>query len=291
MFYLNEERPHTCNAVLPTIRRSWVRERIREIITRKALSPSELSVVLKDKFEVDVDNVMVSNALNNLKQEARESVPFGILSPFLHALSSLNNATTALVTSRDGLFERAFLAPGMCVATFHHTTWVVGLDACDVKASYGGVLLVKTLLDRNGNVFIAALGIAESENSSSWEWFLTQVKTAFNIEEVTVWSFSVKGEKESMLVSDMFSQERIIHYVSTTSKKNLRKHHHTSLNGLVFKAAKAATPREFDETINEMKALHKAGGNYIEGIGKERWARAFSLLAVLGTLHLTFQSQ
>ena len=67
MFYLNEERPHTCNAVLPTIRRSWVRERIREIITRKALSPSELSVILKDKYEVDVYNVMVSHSLNDLK--------------------------------------------------------------------------------------------------------------------------------------------------------------------------------------------------------------------------------
>ena len=95
----------------------------------------------------------------------------------------VNNATTAFVTSQDGLYERAFLAPGMCVATFHHTTQVIGLEDCHVKASYGGVLLVMTLLDGNGNVFIAALGIAESENSSSWEWFLAQVKTAFNIED------------------------------------------------------------------------------------------------------------
>ena len=133
---------------------------------------------------------------------------------------------------------------------------------------------------------------------SSQRWELLKVKTLrpgsgssprskrpSTLKTITAWSFSAIGRKESMVVSDMFSQERIIHYVSTTSKKNLRKHHHTSLNGLVFKAAKAATPREFDETINEMKALHKAGGNYIEGIGKERWARAFFTASRFG--HVT----
>ena len=175
-----------------------------------------------------------------------------------------------MVTSQDGLFERAFLAPGMCVAAFHHTTRVIGLDACHVKASYGGVLLVMTILDGNGNDFIAALGIAESENSSSWEWFLAQVKTAFNIEDdhgLVFLSDREKGIDGGVRhVFPRANHSLCVYHI----EKNQKKHHHTSLNGLVFKAAKAATPREFDETINEMKALHKAGGNYIEGIGKER---------------------
>ena len=64
-------------------------------------------------------------------------------------------------------------------------------------------------------------------------------------------------------------------YCAYHIEKNLKRNHHTRLKGLVFKAAKATTPREFEETLQEMKTLNAEAGNYIKGIEKERWARAF----------------
>ena len=69
----------------------------------------------------------------------------------------------------------------MCVRAFYHTPKIVGLNACHIKARYGGVLLVMTVLDGNGSIFPAALGVAESEKTATWTWFLRLVNDAFNI--------------------------------------------------------------------------------------------------------------
>lgn len=81
--------------------------------------------------------------------------------PFLQVLGMLNEGTTTGLMTDNGLFKRAFLLPGICRAAFPHTTKIIGLDACHVKASYGGVLLVMTFLDGNGSVFPGAVAVAE----------------------------------------------------------------------------------------------------------------------------------
>ena len=83
----------------------------------------------------------------------------------------------------EGAFKRAFLLPGMCVDAFTHSTKVVGLDGCHIKAKYGGVLLVMTVLDGDGHVFPAAIGIAESENQETWRWFVALARAGLRIED------------------------------------------------------------------------------------------------------------
>ena len=87
------------------------------------------------------------------------------------------------LVENNNVFERAFFALGMCIPSFPRTTRVVGLDACHIKASYGGVLLVMTVLDGNISIFPIALGIAESENVDTWTWFLIHVKDSFHFEK------------------------------------------------------------------------------------------------------------
>ena len=106
---------------------------------------------------------------------------FALVSPFLNALAKMNEGTTSSLMSKEGLFQRAFLCPGICARAFEHTTNVVGLDACHIKARYGGVLLVMTVLDGNGQIFPVAVGIAESENTATWSWFLWLVQSALHI--------------------------------------------------------------------------------------------------------------
>ena len=78
----------------------------------------------------------------------------------------------------NGAFLHAFLCPSMCVTAFHNSAMVIGLDACHIKARYCGVVLLVTVLDVNGSVFPAALGIAESENEITWKWFLLFLRDA-----------------------------------------------------------------------------------------------------------------
>ena len=183
---------------------------------------------------------MLTRAIRNAKALAAfEKVPFGTLRPFLEALVQCNRGMVKCVTAQDGVFKRAFLAPGMCVASFTHSTRVVGLDACHIKAYYGGVLLVMTILDGNGQVFPRAVAIAESENPETWTWFLSNVKTAFPVDNghgLVVLSDREKGIDAA--VTRLFPQASHSYCVYHI-RKNVKVNFHTSLGGLLFTAARA----------------------------------------------------
>ena len=102
---------------------------------------------------------------------------------FLDMIEHANPGSRTCVVTKDGEFQRAFLCPSMCVRAFQNATHVISLDACHFKARYGGVVLVLTVLDGNGNVFPAAIGIAESENEETWSWFLFTAREALHVDD------------------------------------------------------------------------------------------------------------
>ena len=163
----------------------------------------------------------------------------------------------------------------MCVRAFPHTTRVIGLDDCHIKARYGGALLVMTVLDGNGNVFPAAIGIAESENCETWFWFLALVQTAFQTglgDGLVVLSDREKGldaALEALLPAAAHS------YCVYHIEKNVKSSFHTSLDGLLFRAAKAGDEKTFNEVLDKNKTVNERAGRYIEAIEKTKWARAF----------------
>ena len=144
-----------------------------------------------------------------------------------------------------------------------------------MKAYDGGVLLVLTILDGNGQVFPGAVAIAESENSETWAWFLSIVKTAFGVHNgdgLVVFSDREKGIDAA--VKSLFPNAShsfcVCHY-----QKNLKVHFHTTLGGLLFVAARAESEKVFNEAIAEMKRMHEQAWDYVAKIEKEKWARAF----------------
>lgn len=48
----------------------------------------------------------------------------------------------------------------------------IQLDACFLKGPYGGQLLSAVASDGNDQIFPLTVVVAESENNSSWIWFL-----------------------------------------------------------------------------------------------------------------------
>ena len=148
----------------------------------RKVTPTTLKDFIKKKHRVDVDLILVRNALAESKKLIEEDhTPFGMVSSFLDALARINEGTSTSIISKDGVFQRAFLCPGACVDAFCHTPKIVGLDACHIKAAYGGSLLVMTALDGNGSIFPVAVGVAESENTATWSWFLWLAQAALHI--------------------------------------------------------------------------------------------------------------
>ena len=49
---------------------------------------------------------------------------------------------------------------------------LIRLDGCFLKGEFGGQLLTAVGKDGNNQMFPIAYGIVESENYSSWKWFV-----------------------------------------------------------------------------------------------------------------------
>ena len=203
VYLLVEERQHTCTATLPTIKRMWIRQKAVEMSVDRKVTPTTLKDFIKEKYQIDVGLILIRNSLADSKKAVlKDNTPFGLVTSFLGALAQNNDGTKTSIMSNDGVFQRAFLCPGMCVNAFWHTPKIVGLDACHIKAPYGGALLVMTVLDGNGSIFPAAVGIAESENSAIWSWFLRLVQAALHIfnggEGIVLMSDREKGIENSL---------------------------------------------------------------------------------------------
>ena len=101
------------------------------------------------------------------------------------------------------------------------------------------------------------------------------MKTALNLNEgegVVVLSDREKGIENALAAL----LPRAAHsYCVYHIQKNVKVHFHTSLEGLLFRAAKAPDEGSFLRAMAEMKRVNIAAGEYVERIDKAKWARAF----------------
>ena len=265
VYQLVELQEHNCQALEPTVKRAWVREKIRTMIhDNPRLKPRQLQFEFLTQY--DNNKKLIKNSLADVKRHAPET--FKHLGSFLLSspLTEKNEGTTTSLMSQDGVFMRAFLCLGICKDAFAHTTKVSGLDACHIKAMYGGALLVMTALDGNGQIFPVALGVAEGENSATWTWFLAHVKSALEIEDDRNGLFLSDREKGIDISLNAVFPRAAHSFCVVHIGKNVKTRFKTSLDGVSFKAACAGTQKAFRDAIEEMKAVNRAAGLHVEQI-------------------------
>ena len=234
---------------------------------------------LIDWFRLSFGLEMSHPVLERCSRQAKDQIlsddaSFGTIHSFLRSFETMNPGSKTGFEAVDGEFRRAFLCPALCVGAFHRSTKVFGLDGCHIKAKYGGVVLVATVLDGNGNIFPGAIGIAESENEETWCWFLVLLKEALRVENdgdgLGVISDREKGIKKAVKMYLPLAHHA---YCVFHIRKNVKKKYKTSLNGLLFKAAKCSSKDEFRAVINEMKLLHMTAAEYNEKISSQMGTR------------------
>ena len=158
-FHLVEEKPHCCNSLLPTLKKTWFMSHIEAIVKGDLnITKADAKKQLKDNFAINVDEVRLGRYLSLGKSDYfLKGLSFGLIENYLQVVSTLNEGTATNLCTDGDQFKRAFLFPRMCIDAFLNSTKVCGLDACHIKAKYGGVLLVLTVLDGDGHVFPAAI--------------------------------------------------------------------------------------------------------------------------------------
>ena len=277
MFHVAEHTAHSCDSVQATVTRLWVCERAKEMMAERGkIVKTELQDRIRETFRVNVDDTLLANAVAQAKRELLgPNSTFGLVEDFLVTLRQSNVGTTAVLVSEEHVFQRAFLCLGMCVRAFEHTTRVIALDGCHLKTKFGGCLLVMTMMEGNGQVFPAAIAIVESENASTWRWFVQLMRDAFGMGEGEgVVALTDREKGIELALSELLPRAvhgRCVFHI----QKNVVTRFNTNLNGLLWKAANAPNKKAFRAAIKEMKAINPAAGEYVEGIDKKIWARAY----------------
>ena len=138
VFQLVEQRQHNCQALQPTIKRAWVRDKVKAMILESPrIKPKQIKDDVLTRFNVDVNKKMMKNALADVKRtRPEERQAFGFISSFLSSLAERNEGTTTGVMSENGIFLRAFICPGVCRNAFLNTTKISGLDACHITEDF-----------------------------------------------------------------------------------------------------------------------------------------------------------
>jgi len=85
-----------------------------------------------------------------------------------------------------------FICPPQGKQTFWLLRRLVAVDGTFLKARFVLTLLLAVGIDANGELYPLAWAVVESENQSSWEWFLHHLR----------WALPLLAEEEATLISD-----------------------------------------------------------------------------------------
>ena len=229
MFYITKNyHGHTCKSVAPTIKKVWLRSKIAGMLAESGtITVPQLGDCFRLRFGLDVKLNILEECFRQAKNEILSAnASFGTVQSFLVYVEGANPGSTIYFEAQDGEFLRAFLCPSICVNAFRNSTRVIALDCCHIKAKYGGVILAATVLDGNGSVFPAAVGVAESENEETWRWFLRLLTLALQINDdgdrMVVLSDREKGLKKAVKAYlRRASHSYCVFHILKTSRANI----------------------------------------------------------------------
>ena len=72
---------------------------------------------------------------------------------------------------------------------------VLGVDGCHLRGPHPGVLLTAVGIDANDCIYPVAYAVVETENKSSWTWFIEFLKFDLTIQDQRQWTFISDRQK------------------------------------------------------------------------------------------------
>ncbi|KAL4333121.1 hypothetical protein GQ457_07G008980 [Hibiscus cannabinus] len=91
---------------------------------------------------------------------------------YLSELRLTNPGTTTMCQLDDRVFQRMYICLQACKEGFKSCRPIICLDGCHLKGYHQGHLLAAVGIDANDCIYPIAFAVVDSENHSSWCWFL-----------------------------------------------------------------------------------------------------------------------
>ncbi|XP_074375516.1 uncharacterized protein LOC141717298 [Apium graveolens] len=182
--------PHTCMNPSITqdhsnLKSSDIAEAIRaQIIANQNIKEKVLLATAENLFGYHPNRKKIRNAKKLVMEDMHDSWEgsYSDLPYLMEMLQSFNVGTKVdWVFKEDKMgevmtFKRLFWAFKQCIDGFEHCIPVILIDGTHLYGPYPGVLLTATAVDGFSHIFPLAFSIVESENVSSWGWFMDSLR-------------------------------------------------------------------------------------------------------------------
>ncbi|KAK3224265.1 hypothetical protein Dsin_011290 [Dipteronia sinensis] len=150
----------------------------------RLMRPKDIMTYMKTMFGIQVMYSKAHAALSYalaLTYGSHEET-FQQLPSFVYVLEQQNSGTvTELQCTEDNKFLYFFMALGASIKDFRRCMCpVIAVDGTFLKRRCSGTIFVATTQDVNEQAYPIAFGHGDSENNTSWQWFLDSLKGALS---------------------------------------------------------------------------------------------------------------
>nr|KAJ0226779.1 hypothetical protein LSAT_V11C100003540 [Lactuca sativa] len=140
---------------------------------------------------------------------------------------------------------------------------ILGLDGAFMKGPFPGQVLTTVGLDSNNDIYPLAYAIVETENMSSWKWFLECLGDDLELYSNSNFTFMSDRQK----AEHRFCLRHIYENMRKKWKTKEYKDH-------LWQCAIATTVPEFEHYMNELKKFDKDAFEWLKKIPPHHWARS-----------------
>ncbi|XP_073275502.1 uncharacterized protein [Primulina huaijiensis] len=199
---------------------------------------------------------------------------YGNLASYCYILEKNNPGTTTYIqTDKGDRFLYFFLSLGPSIRGFHSSMRpVICVDGTFLKCKYKGTLIVATCQDANGQIYPIAWGIVDSENDSSWSWFMSKLKEQIGDSNRLVF-ISDRHKSITKAIRVIFPQSHHGYCIWHMEQNIKVKFHTKGLIPLFKSAAEAYRMSEFENYMTEIYGKNEKLGKYLEDTGYDSWSR------------------
>ncbi|KAK8540802.1 hypothetical protein V6N13_089127 [Hibiscus sabdariffa] len=214
--------------VNPNVTSKWLAKKyFNDFFIDPTFSSTSLKQVVHKDWGIIVNKSKCVRAKNFAleKLHGNYSEQYAKLYAYLAELRCSNPGTTTVCKLDEGRFERLYLCMQAMKDGFKAGCRpIIGLDGCHLKGYYQGHLLAAVGIDADDSIYPIAFAVVESENQSSWNWFLEILGNDLEINNSNKFTFMTdrqKGLMEAVLEQFPYSEHRTcVRHLYSNSKTN-----------------------------------------------------------------------
>ncbi|KAG8374595.1 hypothetical protein BUALT_Bualt10G0011700 [Buddleja alternifolia] len=153
---------------------------------------------------------------------------------------------------------------------------IIGVDGCHLKGPHKGIILTVVGLDPNNCIFPICYCVVETEDKSTWKWFLELLQQDLSIYEQEKWSF-ISDRQKGLLPAlyDIFPKVEhryCVRHMYTNFKKS---HPGLALKARLWNLAKASTEAQFTLQMQSLKDVDEVAHQWISEVHPSHWSRSY----------------